>query len=569
MDEQRYCYHSFISSRKLIVRVLLCLTIVGLVFVPTLSYAKRTESNVFQDRYAAYVMDADSGRILYRENENKVLHPASLTKLMTLLMVFDALEHGNLKLYNRVYISQHAASMSPSKLNLPAGSTIKVKDAILALVTKSANDIAVALAEKLGGTEDKFARMMTRKARSLGMKKTRFKNASGLHHPKQVSTAKDMSLLAHAMITDYKDYYHYFSTKSFTYDGTTYRNHNKLMKSYKGMDGMKTGYIKASGFNLIASVVRDDHRLIGVVFGGRTGRSRNAHMKRLLDDSFRKIGDVYILASKAPVPKRKPQQDGSGSFDVASAVSPKVSSVAAYAPVISVSPAAPVPAKKPVSGSKQTYAYADLSTSQDYAAEKNRFSRWDMLDSSKEDSMFNRMIGEGDYDITVRNRIETGLIAISAQLRNAQKEKRKNKGNIKAHAIVPVLPDSTPPSILSSFAETGGIVLASADVTKIEPSAPVSTSNKLVQTEFEKTNLHGDWSIQIGAFTSRERTENALTTTLNMLPPSLSSAKSKIAPLKTAQGWIYRGRFEGYSKTSAKDACSLLPDCIALAPRRD
>ena len=562
-DEPRYCHPLFTPSRKLVGRVLLCLAFASMVFaVPVKGHAKRTESGVFEHKYAAYVMDAESGEVLFRENERKVLHPASLTKLMTLLMVFDAVDRGNLRLYNRVYISQHAASMSPSKLNLPAGSTIKVKDAILALVTKSANDVAVALAEKLGGTEDEFSRMMTRKARSLGMKNTVFKNASGLHHPKQVSTARDMGILARVLITDYKDYYHYFSTQSFTYNGTTYRNHNKLMKSYAGMDGMKTGYIKASGFNLIASAVRGDHRLIGVVFGGRTGKSRNAHMKRLLDNGFKEVDGVRILASEVPIPKRKPQQGDS--IKVASAITPEDISASSLAPVISVSPDdVPVPEKKPVYRVEQ----------EDYAAAENTFSRWDMLDSSREDSMFNRMIGEGDYDVTVRNRIETGLIAISAQLNNVRKEKENNGiSNKEAHAIIP---SSTPPSVISSFAETGGVVLASADVTKIEPSAApsvspvISVSEETAQTSPSKTNLHGDWSIQIGAFTSRDRTEKALTTTLNMLPPSLSTAKSRVAPLKTAQGWIYRARFEGYSKDAAKDACALLPDCITLAPVGD
>jgi len=564
-EEQRHCHpHTSInSSRKLVGRILLCLIAINVAFTPTQSYAKRTEPNVLKHKYSAFVIDSDSGRVLYRENDNKRLHPASLTKLMTLLMVFDALKRGNLKLYNRVYISRHAANMSPSKLNLPAGSTIKVKDAILALVTKSANDVAVALAEKLGGTESEFALMMTRKARSLGMKRTRFKNASGLHHPKQVSSAHDMAILANVLIKDYKDYYHYFSTKSFTYNGKTYRNHNKLMKSYEGMDGMKTGYIKASGFNLIASAVRQDHRLIGVVFGGRTGSSRNAHMKKLLDDGFRKVAGVYILASKAPVPKRKPQQINDN-FALAS-----------LDLVTSNSPATPTPSKKPLSDTNKTYATPLTST--DYAAAEEPISRWDMLDSSQEDSMFNRMIGEGDYDITVRNRIETGLIAISAQLRNAQKEDR-NIGRIReAHAIVPSIPSSSPPSVISSFAETGGVILASANATKdvasIEPSAAPSSTpfspSEESQTHISKANLSGGWSIQIGAFTSRERTEKALTKTLNTLPPSLNSAKSRIAPLKTAQGWIYRGRFEGYSKTAAKEACSLLPDCITLVPRKD
>jgi D-alanyl-D-alanine carboxypeptidase len=539
-------------GRKLFGRILLCLTFASLVFTPTESSAKRTEAGFIEGKYAAYVIDADTGQVLHGSNENKKLHPASLTKLMTLLMVFDALERGDLKLFNRVYISKYAASMSPSKLNLPAGSTIKVEDAILALVTKSANDIAVALAEKLGGTEDNFSYMMTRKAHSLGMKHTRFKNASGLHNPEQVSTAHDMGILGRVMVTDYKKYYPYFSTKNFSYNGNTYSNHNKLMKSYEGMDGMKTGYIRASGFNLIASAKRQDHRLVGVVFGGLTGNSRNAQMEKLLNNGFKEVAGVYILANEVPIPKKKPQLSNDNLYTIAS-IEP-----------IKYTTASTVPPEKPKS--------VDQPSSRDSSDAEPSISRWNMLDSSRENSMFNRMIGEGDYDVTVRNRIETGLIAISAQLRNVQKENDKSTKIEEALAVVPAIPSSYHSSVISNFTDKGGLILTSANTTEmamIEPAAapiPETYSYKAEQKDIPASDLHGNWSIQVGAFASRERTEKALTKTLNMLPNSLGSARSKVAPLKTAQGWIYRARFEGYSKAAAEDACKLLPDCIALAP---
>ncbi len=543
-----------IQGQKFFGRILLCLLFVCLTLAPIKSNARRVESNIIANKYAAYVVDADTGQVLHNSNAHKKLHPASLTKLMTLLMVFDAVERGNLKLYNRMYVSRHAASMPPSKLNLPAGSTIKVEDAILILVTKSANDIAVTIAEKLGGTEDEFAHMMTRKARSLGMRNTLFRNASGLHDPKQISTAHDMSILARVLLTEYKDYYHYFSTRSFSYDGKTYRNHNKLMSSYNGMDGMKTGYIKASGFNLIASAVRQDHRLIGVVFGGRTGRSRDTHMERLLDSAFNQVGGVYILASEVPVPGRKPQQNYNDNLVMASLSVSDTASKASAEPDLTSSDLA----LSPQEGSNSD---AD----RDYAAAEDHDSRWNMLDSSKKDSMFNRMIGEGDYDINVKNRIETGLIAISAQLRNSRKEKisaTPNKKNEDDLASVPAIPSSSSPSVISGFAERGGVILESShettEIANIEPSAP--------SPDASKRSINEKWSIQVGAFTSRNRTEKALSKTLNMLPDSLSSAKSRVAPLKTKQGWIYRARFDGYSETAAKDACALLPDCIALAP---
>ncbi|MBL4805412.1 MAG: D-alanyl-D-alanine carboxypeptidase, partial [Alphaproteobacteria bacterium] len=243
-------------------------------------------------KYASIVMDADTGLILRQRYANKSLHPASLTKVMTLLLTFEALESGQMQLKDRIRISNHAASMVPSKLGLKPGSSIRVQDAIYALVTKSANDVAVALAEHHAGSESNFAQRMTAKARAIGMSRTTFRNASGLHDPRQVTTARDMAKMARYVINVHPTYYRYFSRKNFTYAGQTYRNHNRLMDTYPGMDGMKTGYINASGFNLIASAVRGDKRIIGVVFGGRSSRSRNAHMKDILDEGFSKIKNI-------------------------------------------------------------------------------------------------------------------------------------------------------------------------------------------------------------------------------------------------------------------------------------
>lgn len=284
-----------------------CLRMLVLAFVLGLAFmiapAAQAKAN---PKYASIVMDADTGAILHESNANKKLHPASLTKVMTLLMVFEALERGEMSLNDRIFISKHAAGQAPSKLGLPVGSSIKVRDAIYALVTKSANDIAAAVAEHMGRSERNFASMMTERAREIGMSQTTFVNASGLHNPGQISTARDMARLARFVIKAYPEYYSYFSTKNFTYNGQTYGNHNKLMGRYNGMDGMKTGYIGPSGFNLVASAVRGNHRLIGVVFGGRTGRSRDDHMAELLDLGFSKVDDVRIASANIPVPSRKP-----------------------------------------------------------------------------------------------------------------------------------------------------------------------------------------------------------------------------------------------------------------------
>jgi D-alanyl-D-alanine carboxypeptidase len=257
-------------------------------------------------KYASYVVDADTGEVLHATNEDTRNYPASLTKMMTLYMIFDRLHQKRWTLSTLLKVSSRAARQPASKLGVEAGSTISVENAILALVTKSANDVATVVAENISGRERNFALKMTAKARSLGMSKTTFRNASGLPHRAQMSTAKDMSILARALLRDFPQYYHYFSTAKFEYDGRVHSNHNKLLDSYPGADGFKTGYIRASGFNLVASATRNGRRLIGVVFGGRSSAHRNSHMTDLLDDGFTLLAKRHgtnNLIAQAPAPE--------------------------------------------------------------------------------------------------------------------------------------------------------------------------------------------------------------------------------------------------------------------------
>jgi len=243
-------------------------------------------------KYASIVVDMDSAKVLHARSADETRYPASLTKVMTLYLVFDALDAGTLKLTDRIPVSKFASKQQPSKLGLKAGSTIKVEDAIRALVTKSANDVAVVLAEKVGGSESKFAAKMTAKAKQLGMKDTTFKNASGLPNKAQVTTARDMAKLAEAVYFDHKDRYKYFSTSEFVWNKRKYTNHNELLKQVAGVDGIKTGYTNASGYNLIASAERDGHRVIAVMLGGTTGRSRDQHVADLLEAAFMEVNGV-------------------------------------------------------------------------------------------------------------------------------------------------------------------------------------------------------------------------------------------------------------------------------------
>ena len=253
-------------------------------------------------RYADLVLDANSGNILHATNANAIVHPASLTKIMTLYMVFDAIESGQLSMDQSIPISAYAASMPASKLGLAAGASIRVEDAILSLITKSANDIAVALAEAVAGSEAEFGRRATALAQqSLDMPNTVFVNASGLPAGRQVTTARDMVNLAIRIRAHFPQYYDLFSTRSFTYRGVTYQNHNKLLNDYPGVDGLKTGFINASGFNLVASAERDGRRVYGVVFGGSSGQARNARMIELLDYGFAHLRTLPDRPALAPI----------------------------------------------------------------------------------------------------------------------------------------------------------------------------------------------------------------------------------------------------------------------------
>ncbi|MHB1220050.1 MAG: serine hydrolase [Alphaproteobacteria bacterium] len=248
--------------------------------------AKKAASTWQPPIAASIIVDGTTGELLYSDNPDAQSYPASLTKMMTLYMTFEALQAKKLTLNTRLPVSKAAAAQAPSKLYLEPGETITVEDAILALTTKSANDAAVVLAEALGDTETSFAQVMTRKAAKLGMTRTVYRNASGLPNKGQVTTARDQVILAQALYRDFPDRYHYFSQQTFDYKGQQIASHNRLLGRYEGADGLKTGFIRDSGFNLAASAERDGRRIFGVVLGGSSSYARDVQMMHLLDRGF-------------------------------------------------------------------------------------------------------------------------------------------------------------------------------------------------------------------------------------------------------------------------------------------
>ncbi len=259
------------------------------------------------ERYAALLIEANTGQVLFERHARDARYPASLTKMMTLYLLFEALRDGRVSLYQQLPVSAYAAGKPQTNLALRAGDMLAVDTAIRALVVRSANDVATVVAEALGQTEFQFAAMMTAKARALGMYNTQFRNASGLPDAGQYSCAWDLYQLARALQRDFPQYYGYFSVRSFSHNGRVYQTHNRLVANYPGADGLKTGYVNASGFNLVTSAQRDGRRLIGVVLGGNSAGIRDAHMRNLLDAGFDNLrqgqaGPLQLAGLNEPAP---------------------------------------------------------------------------------------------------------------------------------------------------------------------------------------------------------------------------------------------------------------------------
>jgi D-alanyl-D-alanine carboxypeptidase len=256
--------------------------------------------------YAALVVEVESERPLFERNADELRYPASLTKMMTLYLVFEALAKGRITSDTVFRASRFAVLRPPSRLGLKAGDAITVEQGILALVTRSANDAAAVIAEGMAGSESAFAQLMTEKARELGMSRTVYRNASGLPDPNQVTTAWDQFRLGKSLYKDFPQYYSYFSTTQFQFEGRSFHNHNHLLKNYPGTDGIKTGFVNASGFNLVASARRGGHRLIGVVFGGTSASARDAHMRDILDYGFAQLDGLEYEVRTASFDQPEP-----------------------------------------------------------------------------------------------------------------------------------------------------------------------------------------------------------------------------------------------------------------------
>lgn len=494
---------------------------------------------------AAMVVDAKTGRTLYAMNEDAQRHPASLTKVMTLYLLFEQLEKGRFNLDTPLKVSAHAQSMEPSKLGLRAGETISVQDAIKAVVTKSANDIAVTIAENVGGSEEAFAEMMTRKARALGMSRTTFVNASGLPDVEQVTTAHDLVTLGRAIQDRFPRYYAYFSTSSFSYDGRVYRNHNRLLGRVEGVDGIKTGYTRMSGFNLLTSAKSGGRQIVAAVLGGRSGRARDAQMASLVDQH---LGRAYAGARTAPLV----------------AENSDAGTVAARRPVV-------VAEARPAAVATADDAREDAKRVEAPRAEAPRAEAKPREEVTQEEAKLAAPATTSSLGPVTRPKvIETQVKPVVASAAGstttpssnglrwvvgaqpatvANKDQERLGEGVRAYAPLP-----RPEGVAREPAKEHAKV-ASAEPAKAQPE----------KTEIQKTPVSG-WVIQLGATDDQEKA-NAI----------LSKAKSarvlaKASPFteKVVKGnaTLWRARFAGFDADDAEKACKALKregfSCIAI-----
>jgi len=459
--------------------------------------------------FSAMAVDAHTGKILFSQNPDAPRYPASLTKMMTLYLLFEELKAQRLKLNSALKCSAHGASRPPSKLGLKPGETLTVENAIKALVTRSDNDVAATIAENISGSEKAFAARMTNTARALGMTRTTFRNASGLPDPQQVTTARDMATLGLRIQRDFPQYYSYFRLTSFTYKGRVIRSHNRLLGKYAGADGIKTGYIHASGYNLTASAARKGKRLIGVVMGGKTGGARNTYMMKMLDRYFAKASTsrVNTIAAVAGTPPGWNDKQ-----------------VPAAAPVVvEATISAPLPKSKPGSAPPP--------------AEKEK--QQDMLPAEGEVATLEPETDDGEDEAGSEWPVSSGE---NKQAMTAKKEVLATDSLFKIAAAAAA-----------------------------EPPPAMNTEDKARADAESTLKPKSGWQIQIGAYPTRDGAMRIIEKALSMDLNPLAGKTAFALPITRGSSTLYRARFSGFDQSSAREACKELESkglsCLPLAPQ--
>jgi D-alanyl-D-alanine carboxypeptidase len=518
----------------------------------------QADSATSDARYADVVVDANTGETLHDVNSDGLRHPASLTKMMTLYLLFERLEAGKLKLNTPLEVSANAAEQAPSKLGLEAGDTIAVEDAIKALVTKSANDVAVVVAEALGGSEENFAKMMTRKARALAMKYTVYKNASGLPDDDQVTTARDQALLGIALQERFPRYYQYFSTPQFTYRGDTMRNHNHLLGRVAGVDGIKTGYTRASGFNLITSVHRENRHIVAVVMGGRTAEQRDARMRQLIETQIKQA------ASRRIAPKVAENAEPADTRAKPQAAAP----VAAKADTATT---AAIPRPRPQPGSTdpiqprlvKTFSVKS-SVVQTASLEPVSLPPAQTLDVTQRPNPSAAGTEDSGTLPLQSPRARPGIVGVPpAQATVASAQSTPAPAPVAA-------PQASPDPPVTAYAPAPALDSAASMATSVRAAsaAPVAPVPATPVAPAPAVKAHSGWMIQVGAFEDEGDAKQRLVTVQGKVTDLLRKADPFTEPVTKGDKKFYRARFAGLDKEAAETACKHLKRsdiaCIAI-----
>lgn len=530
----------------------------ALTAVPAAVQAQDIPTN---SKYAAIVVDAQSGEVLYANRADSVRYPASLTKIMTLYMAFDALAQGKLKPTDTITISQKAASQAPVKVYLKPGDTIDVDTAMRLTALYSANDLAVALAEKIGGTEERFAALMTIRAQSLGMSNTRFVNANGLPDARQLSSARDMAILARAVMRDYPQYYSYFNVESMQYRGRTYVNHNPL-KGLPGVDGLKTGFTNAAGYNLVASQVKGNHRLISVMLGGSNKVQRREHVSDLMSVGFdvmerRDRGEVITVAQaeftrRAPEPEAK-TTDGPTPYTLLASN------------------------KSPLTDSQLREALEDSEEANATDIDVQRVSAMvkapDVVQALTQDNTSDAA-GPQPY-LALKAAVAAPAYEPIPQVAHATEDAPKpvkavNKSEANKAAAIEAnrkaLADKT------STSKTADKAMSAAEKKKADAKTKLAAADdeddsKTAKGKKAKKNAKAQWAVQVGAFKDKSMASDWVKSVQMRFDDALADGTSQVS--KNENGW-YRTRFADLTKEQAEKACKSMSakrlDCMVIKP---
>jgi D-alanyl-D-alanine carboxypeptidase len=491
--------------------------------------------------YADIVVDANSGQVLHASNADALRHPASITKIMTLYLLFEQLDAGKLKLESRLPVSAHAAAQSPTKLELKAGQTIAVDDAIKGMVTKSANDAAVVVAEAIGGSEDGFGRLMTRKAHALGMTRTVYVNASGLPNAEQLTTARDQAILGRAIQERFPKYYHYFSLPSFRYHGVAMRNHNHLLGRVPGMDGIKTGYTHDSGFNLVTSVRRGGRHVVAVVLGGSSGGARDARMRELIESNIAQAATRHTapMIAESATPMRAVQ--------LANARPETRIEAAAPTPAPVVHPARA--AATPPAGSSDPIRPLIVRTIQVRAAAVRTAAIGPLVVPEPNSNVVPPQLA------APAPQPAPPPAAPVAQPAPLPPPPGARPGVLGVLPVRSAPPEPPPAASKATFAERATGAPAAEPVAVTPPAAtPVVQPAPAAQPALVR-HAHGEWTIQIGAFADEAEAQARLRTARSIGAKVLGHADPFTEKVVKGAKELYRARFAGFDRDSAEAAC--------------